>query len=141
VLSTGLREFGGRCAVALFGNSAELLDDGSQPMRLVPGIRTGGGTAFASDAITLCAQHLEFDNPRRPRFVYVISDGGVADTESSMKKIRALRELGVPTLHLSLGAPPLAIDADRITVIQDPAECMDVVGRDTVDALKARRRR
>ena len=30
VLSTGLLEFGGRCAIALFGNGAELLSDGSR---------------------------------------------------------------------------------------------------------------
>ncbi len=36
VLSTGLREFGGRCAISLFGNGAELLCDGSRPLRLVP---------------------------------------------------------------------------------------------------------
>ena len=53
VLSTGLREFGGRCAIALFGNGAELLTDGSEPLRLIPGIRTGGGTAFGADAISV----------------------------------------------------------------------------------------
>ena len=66
VLSTGLREFGGRCAIALFGNGAELLSDGRDQLRLVPGIRTGGGTAFGGDAISLCAEQLELDNPRRP---------------------------------------------------------------------------
>jgi len=126
---------------ALFGNSAELVTDGSQPLRLVPGIRTGGGTAFASDAVTLCAEHLEFENPRRPRFVYCISDGGWADCETGVKKVRELRQLGVPTVHLAIGGEPLAVEADRITVIQDPADAMDIVGRDTVDALKARRRR
>ncbi len=37
----------------------------------VPGIRTGGGTAFAGDAIELRVDRLEMANPRRPRFVYV----------------------------------------------------------------------
>ena len=37
VLSTGLREFGGRLAIALFGNGAELLTDGSQPTAADPG--------------------------------------------------------------------------------------------------------
>ena len=74
VLSTGLRQFGGRCAISLFGNGAELLTDGSRPLALVPGIKTGGATAFGGEAIGLRAEQLEFDNPRRPRFVYVISD-------------------------------------------------------------------
>ena len=53
ILTDGLRQIGGRCATALFGNSAALLSDGTRPLALVPGIRTGGGTAFAGDAIEL----------------------------------------------------------------------------------------
>ncbi|MGH2930211.1 MAG: hypothetical protein ACRDL8_18550, partial [Solirubrobacteraceae bacterium] len=73
ILTDGLRQIGGRCATALFGNSATLLADGTKPLPLVPGIRTGGGTAFAGDAIELLAEQLEMTNPRRPRFVYVLS--------------------------------------------------------------------
>jgi len=141
VLSTGLREFGGRCAVAVFGNSAELLDAGNQPMPLVPGIRTGGGTAFSANAISLCAEHLELDNPRRPRFAFVISDGGVADTERSITKVRELAELGVPTVHISIGIEPLSVECTAVVVIHDPATAFDVVAQHVVDALKARRRR
>ena len=141
VLSTGLREFGGRCAIALFGNGAELLSDGSEPLTLVPAIRTGGGTAFGGDAIGLCVEELELDNPRRPRFLYCVSDGGWMDTEAGVNKIHELRDLGAPTLHISIGIQPLSVDADRITVIQDPAEAMDIVAADTVEALRARRRR
>jgi Mg-chelatase subunit ChlD len=141
VLSTGLREFGGRCAIALFGNGAELLSDGREQLRLVPGIRTGGGTAFAGDAISLCAEHLELDNPRRPRFMFCISDGGWYDTQSGVAKIRELHDAGVPTIHLSIGMPPLSVEASAIRVITDPADAFDHVAGDTVDALRARRRR
>jgi hypothetical protein len=141
VLSTGLREFGGRCAIALFGNGAELLTDGSEPLRLIPGIRTGGGTAFGGDAITLCADHLEFHNPRRPRFTYVISDGGWFDCEAGVKKIHELRELGVPMIHIAIGVAPLSVDADRVVIIDDPATAMDIIAHETVEALRVRRRR
>jgi hypothetical protein len=80
ILTDGLRQIGGRCATALFGNSAALLADGTRPLPLVPGIRTGGGTAFAGDAIELISDHLEMTNTRRPRFVYVLSDGGWSDS-------------------------------------------------------------
>ena len=140
VLSTGLREFGGRCAIALFGNGAELLADGSRPLTLVPGIKTGGGTAFAGDAVSLCAAHLEFDNPRRPRFLYCLSDGGWADTERGVAKIRELHDAGVPTIHLSIGMPPLSVEASAIRVITDPADAFDHIAGDTVDALRAHRR-
>ena len=76
ILTEGLRQIGGRCATALFGNGVSLLADGRHPLPRVPGIRTGGGTAFAGDAIELISDQLEMTNPRRPRFVYVLSDGG-----------------------------------------------------------------
>jgi hypothetical protein len=64
-----LRQLGVRCATALVGNGVSLLADGARPMPLVPGIRTGGGTAFAGGAIELVEAQLEMTNPRRPRFV------------------------------------------------------------------------
>ena len=140
ILTDGLRQIGGRCATALFGNSAELLSDGTRPLPLVPGIRTGGGTAFAGDAVELVSDRLEMTNPRRPRFVYVLSDGGWADTRAGVERIRRLAELGVPTIHLSIGMPPLSVECDRITVITDPAQALDHIAADTVTALGARRR-
>jgi hypothetical protein len=141
ILTDGLRQIGGRCATALFGNSAALLADGIRPLLHVPGIRTGGGTAFAGDAIALVSDQLEMSNPRRPRFVYVISDGGWADTRTGVERIRELAELGVPTIHLSIGIAPLSVECDRITVITDPAQALDHIAADTVAALTARQRR
>jgi hypothetical protein len=141
ILTGGLRRIGGRCATALFGNSAALLADGIRPLVLVPGIRTGGGTAFAGDAIELVSDQLEMSNPRRPRFVYVISDGGWADTRAGVERIRWLAELGVPTIHLSIGIAPLSVECGRITVITDPAQALDHIAADTVAALMARQRR
>ena len=141
ILTDGLRQIGGRCATALFGNSAALLADGTRPLALVPGIRTGGGTAFAGDAIELVSDELEMTNPRRPRFVYVLSDGGWADTRAGVERIRELAGLGVPTIHLSIGMAPLSVECDRITVITDPAQALDHIAADTVAALNARHRR
>jgi hypothetical protein len=90
ILTDGLRQIGGRCAIALFDNGAELFAGGSRPLPLIPGIRTGGGTAFAGDAIELVSDQLEMTNPRRPRFVYVLSDGGWSDTRTGVDRIRAL---------------------------------------------------
>jgi hypothetical protein len=141
ILTDGLRQVGGRCATALFGNSAELLADGRRPLPLVPGIRTGGGTAFAGDAIELLSDQLEMTNYSRPRFVYVLSDGGWSDTRAGVERIRSLAELGVPTIHLSIAIAPLSVECDRITVITDPAQALDQIAADTVAALAARRGR
>jgi hypothetical protein len=138
ILTSALYRFGGRVAICLFGNGCELLCDGTKPLPQVPGIRTGGGTAFAGDAIELVSEHLEMDNPRRPRFVYVLSDGGWADTQAGVEKIRWLRSVGVPTIHLSIGAlPPLSVEAARICVMDDPATAMDIIATDTVAALRS----
>jgi hypothetical protein len=140
ILTDGLRQIGGRCATALFGNGVSLLSDGTRPLALVPGIRTGGGTAFAGDAIELVCERLEMTNPRRPRFIYVLSDGGWSDTRAGVARIRWLAEQGVPTIHLSIGIAPLSVECDRITVITDPAQALDHIAADTVAALRARRR-
>ncbi len=139
ILTDGLRQIGGRCASALFGNGAELLADGSAPMALVPGVATGGGTAFAGDAIELVSEQLEMTNARRPRFLYVLSDGGWADIQTGVQKIRWLAEQAVPTIHLSIGIAPLSVECTRITVIADPADALDHVATDTVAALRAAR--
>jgi Mg-chelatase subunit ChlD len=141
ILTDGLRQIGGRCATALFGNSAALLADGTRPLVHVPEIRTGGGTAFAGDAIELVSDQLEMTNPRRPRFVYVLSDGGWSDTRAGVERIRELAELRVPTIHLSIGIAPLSVECDRITVITDPAQALDQIAADTVAALTVRHRR
>lgn len=54
-----------------------------------------------------------------------------------MRKIRWLAELGAPTIHLSIGAEPLSVEASRICVLADPAGGLDIVARDTVAALTA----
>ena len=78
-------------------------------------------------------------NPRRPRFLYVLSDGGWADTQAGVQKIRWLAEHAVPTIHLSIGIAPLSVECDRITVITDPADALDHVAADTVAAPRATR--
>ena len=140
ILTDGLRQIGGRCATALFGNSVTLLADGTRPLPLVPGIKTGGGTAFAGDAIELLCEHLEMTNPRRPRFLYVLSDGAWADTQAGVERIRWLAEHDVPTIHLAIGIAPLSVECERIHVIADPAQALDHIAADTVTALRARTR-
>lgn len=136
IIDTGLQNFGGRLATALFGNGCELLSDGAKPLGKVPGIQTGGGTAFGGDAVEMVCDQLDMENRRRPRFLYVLSDGGWYDSENGVAKIRWLRTLGVPTIHISIGIAPLSVEADRIVVIDDPATAMDIIADDTVEALR-----
>jgi Mg-chelatase subunit ChlD len=141
IATTAFRTVGGKFATVLFGNAAALLSDGTEPMARVPAIRVGGGTAFAGDAIVLGADQLEMENPRRPRAVWILSDGGWYDTEAGVRKIRWLAELGVPTIHLSIGTEPLSVEATRVCVLTDPADGLDLIAQHTVEALTAAHRR
>jgi hypothetical protein len=141
IATTAFRAVGGKVATVLFGNAAALLSDGTEPMARVPAIRVGGGTAFAGDAVAIGADHLEMENRRRPRAVWIVSDGGWYDTEAGVRKIRWLAELGVPTIHLSIGAEPLSVEASRVCVLTDPADGLDVIAQHTVEALTAAHRR
>ena len=141
IATTAFRAVGGKVATVLFGNAAALLSDGTEPMAKVPAIRVGGGTAFAGDAIAIGAEQLEMENRRRPRAVWILSDGGWYDTEAGVHKIRWLAELGVPTIHLSIGAEPLSVEASRVCVLTDPADGLELIAQHTVDALTAMHRR
>ena len=119
------RRSAARSPPSLFGNAAALLSDGTEPMAKVPAIRVGGGTAFAGDAIAIGAEPPRDGQPPPPARRLVVSDGGWYDTEAGVQKIRWLAELGVPTIHLSIGAEPLSVEASRICVLTDPADGLD----------------
>ena len=141
-LQRGYCDFDGRMAIALFGDGCELMTDGRKPMKLVPSINVGGGTAFAGDAVELVSDALEMTNRHRPRFLYVLSDGGWSDTRAGVQRIRRLRDLGVPTIHVVIGKlPPLSVEADRICLIDDPDDVMTVIANDSIDAMRGRARR
>lgn len=136
IIDSGLRQVGGRMATALFGDAAELLWDGAQPLRHVPSIRTGGGTAFAGDAIEMCTDVLDMQDRSRPRLAYILSDGGWFDTLAGTRRILWLASIGVPTIHISLIVQPLSVLAARVSVIQDPADALRVVAKDSVALLE-----
>ena len=138
ILDTGLQNFGGRLATALFGNGCELLSDGAKPLGKVPGnpdrrrhsVRRRRRRDWSATSST-------WTNRRRPRFLYVLSDGGWYDTENGVASASAgCATLGVPTIHISIGIAPLSVEADRIVVIDDPATAMDIIADDTVEALR-----
>lgn len=100
-------------------------------------MRTGGGTAYASDAIVLACDHLDMTNPRRPRLVYVISDGYWSDSQEGVAKIQALREEGVATVHICIGGEPLGVEADEVIVINEPSQALEVIAQGTIAAIDA----
>ena len=88
---------------------------------LVPGIRTGGGTAFAGDAIELVSRPARDDQPAPPPVRLRALRRRVGGHRAGVERIRWLAEHGVPTIHLAIGIAPLSVECERITVITDPA--------------------
>lgn len=48
---------------------------------------------------------------------------------------------GAPQVHLSIGDEPLSVKAGRVCVVADPADGLDLIAQETVDALTSARRR
>ena len=64
-----------------------------------------------------------------------------SDAEAGVHKIRWLAELGAPTIHLSIGAERLSVEASRVCVLTDPADGLEVIAQHSVEALTAAHRR
>ena len=139
ILTNGLRQIGGRCASALFGNGAELLADGAAPAAARPRdrdrrrhrvrrrrdrarLRAAGDGQPAPPALPLCALRRRLG--RHP--------GRRAEDPLA----RRARRPDHPPQHR---IAPLSVECDRITVITDPADALDHVAADTVAALRAAR--
>jgi hypothetical protein len=71
----------------------------------------------------------------------VRSDGAWRDTEAGVRPIRAFHELAIPVVHIEIGYPALVVEGDSVVTVTDPFEGVDQIAQQTVDALKARRRR
>jgi hypothetical protein len=59
---------------------------------------------------------------------------------AGVEKIRWLAAHGVPAIHLAIRAEPLSVEAERIVVLDDPADALDRIAADTVAALQAAKR-
>ena len=138
ILTDGLRQIGGRCAIALFGSGAELLSDGAERLRARarhPHRRRHRVRRRRDRARHRPARD---DQPAPPALrLRALSDGGWYDTPAGVERIRWLADHGVPTIHIAIGAAPLSVEADRIVVITDPADALDQIAADTVAALRA----
>ena len=112
---------------------------------LIPPINVAPGEGWPAGKTPVVAAGLQIkalvQGLHHPRFVYVLPDGGWSDTRAGVERVRWLAELGVPTIHLSIGIAPLSVECERVTVITDPAQALDHITADTVAALTARHRR
>lgn len=138
-LDHAFRQIDGKLVVTAFGNGIGMVHNGSRALKRVPDIRTGGGTAYGAEAITLGAGHLQLEDQLRPRAIYVLSDGGWIDTANGVAQITRYAEIGVPTIHLSIGVEPLGLQASELVVITDADQAAVAIADRTAAALSGAR--
>ena len=139
ILTDGLRQIGGRCATALFGNSAELLTDGRRPLAHVPGDPHRRRHRVRRRRDRARRRPARDDQPAPPalRLRRLATAAGTTPAPASRRSAGSPSH-GVPTIHLAIGIAPLSVEADRIIVITDPADALDHIAADTVAALAGR---
>lgn len=138
-LDHALRQIDGKLVVTAFGDGIGMVHTGARALKRVPDIRTGGGTAYGAEAIEMGARHLQLEDQLRPRAIYVLSDGGWIDTADGVQRIKDYAQLGVPTIHLSIGVEPLALQASEIVVIDDADQAALQIADRTAAALSKTR--
>ena len=108
ILTDALRQVDGRLATALFGNSASLLSDGTQRMRLVPGDPDGRRDRVRRRRDRARLRAAGDDQPAPPPLrLRAVRRRLVSDTQAGVQRIRWLADHDVPTIHLSIGIEPL----------------------------------
>jgi uncharacterized protein YegL len=140
-LDNAIRQIDGTLAITAFGDGIGTVHDGRQPLKLVPDLKTNGGTSYGAEAIDLGARYLELEDRHRPRAIYILSDGGWSDSRSGVETIKRYAENGVPTIHLSIGVEPLGLQASEIVVIKNADDAAVAIADRTAAALAGTRRR
>lgn len=140
-LDNAIRQIDGTLAITAFGNGIGTIHTGQTALKKVPDIVTSGGTAYGAEAMKLGATYIELENPRRPRAIYILSDGGWCDSRSGVEAIKRYAEIGVPTVHLSIGVEPLGLQASEIVVIRNADDAAKAIAERTAAALTGARRR
>jgi hypothetical protein len=135
VAHESIGRLGGRVATSTFGSGAALAYRCGRPLRRVPDVNCGGGTGFLGEAIKLAEGELRLSDHRRPRLMFLVSDGDLYGTEDGKPEIERLKKGGVGVIHVGIGRPSGELGASRTVVIPDAARLAGTVGDAAVDAL------
>ena len=138
ILTDGLRQIGGRCAIALFGSSAELLTDGRERLRARARHPHRRRHRVRRRRARRRLRPARDDQPAPPalRLRALATAAGTTRPPASSGSAGS-PTTACPTIHIAIGCAPLSVEADRIVVIADPADALDQIAADTVAALRA----
>lgn len=137
VVAGAIRDVRGRVCATAFGDGIGCVLDSDDTLEKVPELRCGGGTSYLGAALSLGRGQVPLTNRRLPRLVVVISDGLWID-DGGERQITALRDDGVPTLHIGVGLEPAGdYGAEQMVCVNDPLDVERVIGDGICDAMWA----
>lgn len=132
---------GGRAAVALFGDEAELLCGPGRRLTEVPEIEAVGGSEDVGEGIELLRAALPLHDRRRPRLLFLIGDGYWTSkpwAEAGERNIAELLAVGCGVVSTGIGSEPRPHGESALVAVSEPLEIAAVIGGAAVGALGAR---
>lgn len=140
VAHSAVEQVGGRAAVSLFGDEAELLCGPGRRLGEVPVISALGGSEEVGEGIELLRAVLPLSDRRRPRLLFLIGDGYWTSepwAEAGERNIAELRAAGCGVVSAGIGTEPRAHGESARVAVSEPLEIAAVIGGASVEALGA----
>jgi len=141
VAHSAVEQAGGRAAVSLFGDEAELLCRPARRLGEVPVISALGGSEDVGEGIEVLRAALPLSDRRRPRLLFLIGDGcwtSAPWAEAGERNIAELRATGCGVVSVGIGSEPRAHGENARVAVCEPLEIAAVIGGAAVDALTER---
>jgi hypothetical protein len=141
VVHSAVEQVGGRAAVSLFGDEAELLCRPGHRLGEVPEVSADGGSEDVGEGIELLRGVLPLSDRRRPRLLFLIGDGcwtSAPWAKAGERNISELRAGGCGTVSIGIGSEPESHGESALVAVGEPLEIAAVIGSAAVEALTAR---
>ena len=141
VAHSAIEQAGGRAAVSLFGDEAELLCGPDRRLGEVPVVSAIGGSEDVGEGIELLRAALPLADRRRPRLLFLIGDGWWTSkpwADAGERNIAELRASGCGVVSIGIGSEPRSHGETALVAVSEPLEIAAVIGGASVEALAAR---
>ena len=141
VVHSAVEQVGGRGAVSLFGDEAELLCRPGHRLGEVPEVSAVGGSEDVGEGIELLRAVLPLSDRRRPRLLFLVGDGcwtSAPWAEAGERNIAELRAGGCGVVSIGIGSEPRRHGESALVAVGEPLEIAAVIGSAAVEALGAR---
>jgi hypothetical protein len=141
VTHSAVEQVGGRAAVSLFGDEADLRCRPGHRLGEVPEVSAVGGSEDVGEGIELLRAVLPLSDRRRPRLLFLIGDGRWMSrpwAEAGERNIAELRAGGCGVVSIGIGSEPRPHGESARVAVGEALEIAAVIGSAAVEALGAR---